>query len=451
LNYAIYSRKSICSENGESIENQINMCREYIDHYCYITSDDTVTVYEDEGFSGRDTNRPQFLKMLHDMRTGHIGCIVCYRLDRISRSISDFAPFVEELNKLGVSLICIREKFDTATPMGKAMIYIASIFAQLERETIAERVRDNMLMLARDGRWLGGTVPVGFRSDKCEYLLLDGRKKCSFRLYTVPEEIKNVIEIYERFLERKQLSYVVEYLNLKGAVSRNRKPFTISGIREILKNPVYCTADIDSYRYFIQLGAEVCFSSHDFSSGLGILPYNRRSYSRKGCPRNPEKDWIIALGKHNGIIPGAKWVQIQKLFSLRFRGSNSTPSAKAPAILSNMLYCSICKEKMYVKRRNHSSNEFDYICSNKMLNGASACKCKNLPGKYTDRLTIKTIIDKVLLKFIMTKTNNGRYKTLIEKMLPTCKHIFTSDEISSLLRILVTKITWDGTYINIYL
>ncbi len=93
--------------------------------------------------------------------------LVCYRLDRISRNVSDFSALIEELNDRNISFVCIKEEFDTSKPMGKAMMYIASVFAQLERETIAERVRDNMLMLARTGRWLGGTTPLGYTSEKC--------------------------------------------------------------------------------------------------------------------------------------------------------------------------------------------------------------------------------------------------------------------------------------------
>ena len=92
-----------------------------------------------------------------------IRAIVVYRLDRISRNISDFSSLIEELGRLGIDFVSIRESFDTSSPMGRAMMYIASVFSQLERETIAERIRDNMHELAKTGRWLGGTTPHGLR------------------------------------------------------------------------------------------------------------------------------------------------------------------------------------------------------------------------------------------------------------------------------------------------
>lgn len=104
--------------------------------------------------------------MLCDIQLDPPDFIVCYRLDRISRSVSDFSTFIEKLNRLGISFLCIKEEFDTSRPMGKAMMYIASVFSQLERETIAERVRDNMLLLARSGRWLGGTPPTRLHLQK---------------------------------------------------------------------------------------------------------------------------------------------------------------------------------------------------------------------------------------------------------------------------------------------
>ena len=94
--------------------------------------------------------------------------IIVYRLDRISRNISDFASLIEELARLDISFVSIKEQFDTSTPMGRAMMYVASVFSQLERETIAERIRDNMHELAKTGRWLGGTTTyrLCFRSSQ---------------------------------------------------------------------------------------------------------------------------------------------------------------------------------------------------------------------------------------------------------------------------------------------
>ena len=149
---AIYSRKSRYTGKGESIGNQIDLCREYIrTHYGDAAAEHAV-VFEDEGFSGGNLNLPDFKMMMTAAKGRKFKAIVVYRLDRISRNISDFSSLIEELGRLGIDFVSIRESFDTSSPMGRAMMYIASVFSQLERETIAERIRDNMHELAKTGR-----------------------------------------------------------------------------------------------------------------------------------------------------------------------------------------------------------------------------------------------------------------------------------------------------------
>ena len=149
---AIYSRKSRYTGKGESIGNQIDLCREYIRTHYGDAAAQKAVVFEDEGFSGGNLNRPDFKKMMTAAKDRKFKAIVVYRLDRISRNISDFSSLIEELGRLGIDFVSIRESFDTSSPMGRAMMYIASVFSQLERETIAERIRDNMHELAKTGR-----------------------------------------------------------------------------------------------------------------------------------------------------------------------------------------------------------------------------------------------------------------------------------------------------------
>ena len=151
---AVYSRKSKFTGKGESIGNQIELCRAYIREHYGETAAENIIVYEDEGFSGGNLNRPGFRKMMNAAGKHKFRAIIVYRLDRISRNISDFAGLIEELSRLDIAFVSIKEQFDTGTPMGRAMMYIASVFSQLERETIAERIRDNMHELAKTGRWL---------------------------------------------------------------------------------------------------------------------------------------------------------------------------------------------------------------------------------------------------------------------------------------------------------
>lgn len=395
MKFFIYSRKSVYTGKGESIENQIEMCKKYISAKFSNVDTNDIIIYEDEGFSAKNTDRPQFQQMLHDIKLKKPNYIVCYRLDRISRNVSDFSSFIENLNNQNISFVCIKEEFDTSKPMGKAMMYIASVFAQLERETIAERIRDNMLMLARTGRWLGGTTPTGFISEKVQEIIIDGKIKTSCKLKENPDELKIIHIIFEKFLEMESISGVSRDLIKQKIKSRNGKYYSLLGIKNILQNPVYCTADKDAFDYFIKNNADVCFEEKDCNEKFGLIAYNKRNYQKKHAPRQPIDKWIIAIGKHKGLISGNKWATVQKIIK------NNIPTGKKPAkihndysLLSGFIYCEKCGSRMFAKRRtgkNSNPNLYDYICNNKIHAGIKFCNCQNLNGQQTDKIVYEHI------------------------------------------------------------
>ena len=412
MKFFIYSRKSVYTGKGESIGNQVDMCKEYIfSKFDGITSDD-ITIYEDEGFSAKNTDRPDFQCMLRDINSVKPDYVVCYRLDRISRNVSDFSSMIENLNERDISFICIKEEFDTSKPMGKAMMYIASVFAQLERETIAERVRDNMLMLARTGRWLGGTTPTGFTSEKAQEIIIDGNIKTSYKLKAKPEEITAVKTMFKKYLELRTVSGVSKHLIKQNIKSRTGKFFSLLGIKEILQNPVYCVADDDALDYFTEHNADVCFEKKDCSDKLGLLSYNKRNYKKKHAPRQPIDKWIIAKGKHRGIVPGKQWVAIQNILE------ENKPDGKRPAkmhndysLLSGLIFCEKCGSRMFAKMRrskNAKTKSFDYMCNSKMRGGTGLCDSQNINGQQADDMVCE-----YLMKY--TDENSGIYK-LLEKL-----------------------------------
>ena len=334
MRFAIYSRKSVLTGRGESIENQVELCRSYLAaHYPGVRPEE-VAVYEDEGFSGKDFQRPQFRRMLEDIRRARPEALVCYRLDRVSRSVGDFADLIRRLEGWGVAFLCIRERFDTSTPMGKAMMYIASVFAQLERETIAQRVRDNMCLLARTGRWLGGTTPTGFRAERTAEVIVDGRARTACRLVPDPAEWGRAAAIFRLFLARQSLSGLSRALAEEGITARTGRPFSLPGLRELLQNPVYCAADGDAWDYFAALGADLCFPRADCDGRRGLLAYQKRDYSGGRAPRNPVDRWIIALGRHPALVSGATWRAVQELLTPdRAPAVHNRRAAVRPAVL----------------------------------------------------------------------------------------------------------------------
>ncbi len=395
MKIAIYSRKSVATGKRESIENQIEMCKQYISSYLSPLSSHTVSIYEDEGYSAKNMDRPQFQQMLQDIRKQSFDYLICYRLDRISRSVSDFAGLVEELNQLGIAFICIKEKFDTSTPMGKAMMYIASVFAQLERETIAERVRDNMFMLARSGRWLGGTTPTGYTACHKQTISVDGHIKNTCQLTANWKELAIVSSIYQDFFKYHSLTAVVNSTKKRNYKTRTGKNFSITSIKEILQNPVYCIADINAYEYFADQQTDVCFAPENCSNTLGLLTYHKRDYSHN-AKRLPVSQWIVAIGQHTGIISGSDWVRAQQLLHKNKKHSTKRKAGNQYALLSGILTCGQCGEIMLAKARSNHPTAFDYICRQK-LHKNQTCSCNNLNGTLADQHVLKTLLNNIQL------------------------------------------------------
>ena len=308
---AVYSRKSKFTGVGESIDNQIELCRKYIFSAYGDIGDSGICVFEDEGFSGGNTKRPQFKKMMESTRRGEIKAIVCYRLDRISRNTGDFAKLIEELEGLDVAFISIKERFDTSSPMGRAMMYISSVFSQLERETIAERIRDNMIELSKTGRWLGGVTPFGYRSETVERVA-EGRKKRYARLIVDEKEAAWVRDIFDAFLSSEGLEETVKKVNKMEIRTRQGKEHTRFSLRKILTNPVYAEADKKMYDFFSAIGARPFATVNEFDGSAGVMVYNR-TLQKKGKATKIKKpeEWIITKGGHDAVIDSEKWLAVQ--------------------------------------------------------------------------------------------------------------------------------------------
>ncbi|MEA4955537.1 MAG: recombinase family protein [Pseudoflavonifractor sp.] len=392
---AIYSRKSKFTGKGESIENQIELCRQYI----RINSGDKeagqVLIYEDEGFSGGNLQRPQFKRMMADARADKLSAIVVYRLDRISRNIGDFAGLIESLNDMKVSFISIKEQFDTNSPMGRAMMYIASVFSQLERETIAERIRDNMQELAKTGRWLGGITPTGYTSEQVQRVTVDGKTRKSCKLKIVPEEAELVQLIFATFLDTQSLTRVDAFLLQHGCKTKNGKNFTRFTIKGILTNPAYAKADGAVWDYLVEQGADLFVKQESFDGSRGVMVYNRTEQrSGKTNQIRPIEDWIIALGAHQGLIEGSAWVKVQYLLAQNRSKAYRKPRSHV-ALLSGLLACGDCGEYMRPKltKRENANGEliYSYVCEMKERSHGQRCNNRNVNGNLLDKMVIEEI------------------------------------------------------------
>lgn len=414
---AIYSRKSKFTGRGESIENQIGLCRQYIKNFYGEAEEREVLVYEDEGFSGGNLKRPRFQSMMRDAEHGKIKAVVVYRLDRISRNIGDFAGLIEELGGMGISFVSIREQFDTSSPMGRAMMYIASVFSQLERETIAERIRDNMYELAKTGRWLGGNTPTGYRSEAVELVHMDGKVRKACRLRICPEEADMVKGIFRKFLELGSLEETRKWLSQKGCVTKNGNPFGTAAIKNILENPVYAAADEQTYQYFCTGGACLCAPLEEFDGCYGILPYNRTLQKAGKAHRvRGMEEWIVAVGRHEPVLKGEEWCRVQKVLEgNKKKGCRRQKSGYA--LLGGILFCKGCGAFMRPKlsSRTGRSGEriFSYLCTEKEKSRMTVCSVKNVDGTGLDKA--------VLTALSALESDSGEVVRLINKRIRELK------------------------------
>ena len=448
LRIAIYSRKSKYSDKGDSIGNQIELAKEYIKkNYPEEEYEVEIIIFEDEGFSGGNIDRPKFQEFIEKEREKPFDILISYRLDRISRNIADFSSLMNELNKLNTSFISIKEQFDTTTPMGRAMMYIASVFAQLEREVIAERIRDNMLELAKTGRWLGGDTPLGFDSERFEITqiteknidtnILEKKNKKACKLKINEEEKQKVQLIFKKYLEIKSLAGLEHYLLKNKIFTRKGKEFRKFSLRNILTNPVYSQNDNDILQYFRNKGQNIYTEQDErekFNGKYGIIAYNKTDNNKKD---RPIAEWVIAVGLHEGYVTGKEWVQVQELLDRNkdksYRASTNNVNE---TIFSGILRCKKCGNKMIPKSNRINKNgtaTYYYVCREKDRTRRINCDSHNIKGNELDKNFINILRDifvpnsEIYKELKNMSLNNNQTQNIVEEI-ETLKKEYAKNE-----------------------
>lgn len=379
MRIAIYSRKSKYTGIGDSIENQIQMCKDYA-FKKYDNENLEFDIYEDEGFSGGNINRPKFKELMKKIKTYDV--LICYRLDRISRNVADFSSTLNLLQANSCDFLSIKEQFDTSSPMGRAMIYIASVFAQLERETIAERIRDNMLEMAKNGHWTGGRTPLGYDSESTTYIDNEGNERKLVKLVKNKEELKLVQLIYDTYLNEGSLYKTEIWFTQHNIKSNNGILLEKTSLKIILQNPVYVKANSEVLEYMKSTGWNI----YGTSDGIhGLLSYNKTEglvINGKSVKRTKKKsEWLAAISNVEGIIEAEKWLNVQKQFDKNryiFPRLGKTHNA----ILTGKLKCALCGNNMRIVHGNPSKKTghkfYYYVCSMKKKSRGKICNAKNL-------------------------------------------------------------------------
>ena len=290
---AIYARKS--SEEGlEQFFNSLDAQREACQAFILSQRQEGWKVlpaqYDDGGYSGGTMVRPALQRLMKDVEEHKIDTIVVYKVDRLTRSLADFAKIVEGLDARGVSFVSVTQQFNTTSSMGRLTLNVLLSFAQFEREVTGERIRDKIAASKKKGMWMGGRVPLGYDVEDRKLLLNS-------------EEARFVCDLYRRYLKLGCVSKLKTQLDEEGVKSKVRvsaggrrsggTPYSHGALYQILKSRIY----------------------------LGEVPHRDQSYK----------------GEHESIVPLELWQQVQARLRSDHQGRRNGIRANSPSLLTGLL------------------------------------------------------------------------------------------------------------------
>src|SRR5215831_15581970 len=366
---AIYTRKST-EEGLEQEFNSLDAQRESAQAFIRSQAQEGWTClpdrYDDGGFTGGNMDRPALQRLMVDIRAGQIDCVVTYKVDRLSRSLLDFAKMMETFEQHGVSFVSITQQFNSATSMGRLILNVLLSFAQFEREIIAERTRDKMAATRRKGKWSGGTPVLGYD--------LDPRGR---RPHVNEEEAQRVRAIFALYLEHQALLPVVEELTRRSWVGkrwqtrkgrqRGGRPFDKTGLYRLLTNVAYA----GKVRYKDEV--------HD--------------------------------GEQPALIDADTFGRVQAL--LRSHGPEVGPPSvhRFTALLKGLLRCVCCGCAMtpaHTTRKGGLRYRY-YTCVHAQKSGWQTCPSQSIPAQPVEQLVVEQI------------QRLGRDPLVLEQMLTTVR------------------------------
>ena len=373
---AIYGRQSVDKQDSISIESQIEFCQ-------YELKGESHRTYTDKGFSGKNTDRPKFQELIRDIEQGLISTVIVYKLDRISRSIIDFARMMELFQRYNVEFISATEKFDTSTPMGRAMLNICIVFAQLERETIQKRVQDAFYSRCRKGFHMSGTAPYGFA---LEPMVLDGiRTKRMVAVEPAAEHIKLMYEMYAR--PGTSFGDIIRYF-IENGITTNGIELTRSQISHTLKNPIYAQADLDVYEFFKSQGADIANDAGDFAGTNGCYFYTGRgaTQSKKATMRGH----TLVIAPHEGLVSSETWLTCRKklMGNMAFCGQHKAKSTW----LAGKVKCGRCGAGLM---NSNNAAGYSYLRCRRRADARSCEGCGTLRVHEFEQLVYAAMVKKL--------------------------------------------------------
>jgi site-specific DNA recombinase len=348
---AIYTRKS--TEHGLDQDfNSLDAQRESAEAFIYSQKNEGWVClperYDDGGFTGGNMDRPAMKRLMDDIRADKIDCIVVYKVDRLSRSLMDFARIMETLEQHGISFVSVTQQFNTTHSMGRLTLNILLSFAQFEREIISERTRDKMTAARKKGKWIGGIPVLGYDIDSH-----------ARRLVINEEEAIRVRTVYELYLEHQSLLSTAKELNSRGWTTKSwitkkervraGKPFQKNNLFRLLTNVIY----------------------------IGKVNFKGELYE----------------GEHQSIIDVELWRRVQEILRRNGRNGGKLVRNKYGALLKGLFYCLPCKAAMVhaCTVKNKTTSYRYYVCSRAQKEGWDSCPTKSVPAGEIESFVIERI------------------------------------------------------------
>jgi site-specific DNA recombinase len=336
---AIYVRVSTAEQasEGYSIRAQTDRLKAY----CVSQGWDIFEFYVDDGYSAKDTNRPNLKRMIKHIEEGLIDCVLVYRLDRLTRSVRDLYTILETFDKYDCKFKSATEVYDTTTAMGRMFITIVAALAQWERENTGERIRMGMEQKAREGNWVINQAPYGYEIDKENKTLIVN-----------DQEALIVKRIYDDYLNGKTMKKIAIEFNKSDISTKTGAIWNDFKVKYILSNPLY----------------------------IGTMRYNYRVN---------KENYFEVEGAHPAIISKETFENIQKI--IKSRRVVHPKSATSKFIFSSTAKCSRCGSPLagkygYSKRGNKEYRTRSYYCSRSRL---GKCDQRNMSERYLETQFIK--------------------------------------------------------------
>jgi len=404
---AVYTRKS--SEEGLDMEfNSLDAQREACQAYVvsqkaegWLPAPDR---YDDGGFSGGTLDRPALQRLLADIEADRIDIVVVYKIDRLSRSLMDFAKLVEVFERKGVTFVSVTQSFNTTTSMGRLTLNMLLSFAQFEREVIGERIRDKFAASRRKGMWMGGWAPLGYDIRDRKLVINDA-------------EAKVVRRIFDRFVKCGSPTIIVRELTAEGFVNKYGQKLDKGRIYKLLNNRVY----------------------------VGDAVHKGTAYP----------------GEHEPIIGKPVWDKVQAILAQNGRKRAGMVRAQTPALLKGLLFGPTGRAMSPTHTRK-GQKLYRYYLSQAVIKGdADDCPVNRVPAAEIERAVIDQL--RVLLQSpeIIVATwrtarrsihglTEGEVREALEQFAPLWDELFPTEQ-ARIVRLLVQRVQLDATGIDITL